>query len=159
LIRLGENALFHLPVSGVVVRIARTMNYWPDVLNEVNVARWLALVGFPAGEVCDLSQPIECDGHPVTFWRFVDGRPGARQDIATLGCVLRRLHELPRPTSFDLPKEDILGRVQSRIDGSSVPRDDKRFLSGRLEALRSALSSLSYPLPAAPTHGDAHSET
>jgi hypothetical protein len=28
LIRLGENALFHLPAESVVLRIARTMDYW-----------------------------------------------------------------------------------------------------------------------------------
>ena len=28
LLRLGENALFHLPVESAVVRIARTMDYW-----------------------------------------------------------------------------------------------------------------------------------
>lgn len=38
LIRLGENALFYLPAESVVVRIARTMDYWDDALNEVSVS-------------------------------------------------------------------------------------------------------------------------
>jgi hypothetical protein len=51
LIRLGENALFHLPVQSVVVRIARTMDYWEDATNEVAVSRWLANLRFPAARV------------------------------------------------------------------------------------------------------------
>ena len=42
LIRLGENALFHLPGPNVVVRVARSMAYWEDAGREVAVARWLA---------------------------------------------------------------------------------------------------------------------
>ena len=34
-LRLSENALFHLPAESVIVRIARTMEYWADAVNEV----------------------------------------------------------------------------------------------------------------------------
>src|SRR6266498_2712718 len=123
-LRLGENALFHLPAESVIVRIARTMEYWADAVNEVNVSRWLAEMNFPAAEVAELMQPIEVDGHPVTFWRFIDGRDGDRSDIATLGLVLRQLHALPRPTKFRLPEENILGRVESRVATAPVPHAD-----------------------------------
>lgn len=156
--RLGENALFHLPSISIVVRVARTMNYWDDVSNEVNVARWLFDVGFPAAEVADVPQPIEVDGHPVTFWRYIPGRDGNRHDIGTLGRVLRELHALRRPTSFDLPREDILGRIESRIANSEAQVEDKTFLLGRLEKLRGELPRLRFPLRSSPTHGDAHSE-
>ena len=65
--RLGENALFHLPAASAVVRIARTMAYWPDAVNEINVSRWLAEMAFPAAGALDLPQPIEVADHPVTF--------------------------------------------------------------------------------------------
>ena len=42
LIRLGENALFRLPAERMVVRIARTMDYWADAEKEVAVGPWLA---------------------------------------------------------------------------------------------------------------------
>lgn len=156
--RLGENALFHLPKSDVVVRIARSMDYWKDAEKEVDVSRWLAGNDFPAARICDVSQPIQAEDHPVTFWHFITGRPGERQDIATLGDVLRRLHEMPAPSTFTLPPEDILDRVLPRLERAEIPEVDKSFLLSRLSELRSEVSRLRYPLAPAPTHGDAHNE-
>jgi Ser/Thr protein kinase RdoA (MazF antagonist) len=156
LLRLGENALFHLPTEAVVVRIARTMDYWRDAAKEVSVSRWLAGAQFPAAQVHLAAQPIAVSGHPVTFWRFIDGRDGSPADIAGLGALLRRLHTMPRPTEFDLPGEDILGRVRRRIEAAPVPATDKDFLTRRFHELSAAVSGLRYPLSAAPTHGDAH---
>jgi aminoglycoside phosphotransferase (APT) family kinase protein len=155
-LRLGENALFRLAAEPVVVRIARTMAYWPDAVKEVAVARWLAGHKFPASRVIDVSQPVRADGHPVTFWRYIPGRRGNPGDITELGLLLRQLHALPRPADFDLPGEDILGRVRGRIESAPVPAADKDFLLGRLAELEEALPRLRYPLPPAPTHGDAH---
>ena len=158
LIRFGENALFHLPADNVVVRIARCMDYWGDATKEVDVARWLATIHFPAAQVYDVRQPAAIGGHPVTFWCFIAGRPGDRRDIATLGTVLRRLHATPRPTTFLLPHENILGRVRQRINAARVPLADKSFLTQRLSHLQADLSSLRFPLQPTPTHGDAHTE-
>ena len=156
LLRLGENALFHLPAEAVVVRIARTMDYWRDAAKEVSVSRWLADAQFPAARVHQAAQPIEVSGHPVTFWRFIDGRKGSLADIADLGALLRRLHSMHRPTEFDLPAEDILGRVHRRIEGAAVSDPDKEFLLRRFHELSDAVSGLRYPLALSPTHGDAH---
>jgi hypothetical protein len=121
LIRLGENAIFRLLGDRPVVRIARTPAYWDDAKNEVEVARWLADQQVTVAEVHEVAQPVAADGHPVTFWQFIDGREGNRSDTGTLGTVLRALHKLPRPDSFKLPNEDILGRVKSsRGSASSV---------------------------------------
>jgi aminoglycoside phosphotransferase (APT) family kinase protein len=70
--------------------------------------------------------------------------------------LLRRLHQLPRPAAFDLPGEDILGRVRSRIERATVSVRDKGFLLDRFKELETEVSHLSYPLAPAPTHGDAH---
>jgi Ser/Thr protein kinase RdoA (MazF antagonist) len=158
LVRLGENALFHLPTDAVIVRIARTMDYWDDAVKEVDVAHWLTDHHFPAAQVYDVSQPIAVTDHPVTFWRFITGRAGDQRDIATLGTVLRRLHEIPPPTKFTLPPEDILGRVKPRIESAQIPENDKRFLLDLLNDLATEVQSLDFPLSPAPTHGDAHSE-
>jgi aminoglycoside phosphotransferase (APT) family kinase protein len=155
-LRLGENALFHLPAEDVVVRIARTMDYWRDASKEVAVSRWLANSEFPAARTYQVAQPIEVAGHPVTFWHFIDGRSGSLIDIARLGTLLRRLHKMPRPTEFELPDEDILGRVRKRIASAPVDPEDKEFLIGRFHELTTEVSSLRYPLATAPTHGDAH---
>lgn len=159
LMRLGENALFRVPDrGGVVVRIARRMDYLPDVLNEVNVSRWLNAVGFPAASTFDVEQPLVVDNHPVTFWSFIDGRPGSNEDIAALGSVLRRLHALSPPQDFELPNEHILGRVRARIESAPISDVDARFLTSRLAELGDAVAKLDYPLRPGPTHGDAHSE-
>jgi aminoglycoside phosphotransferase (APT) family kinase protein len=158
LMRLGENALFHLVDAEVVVRIARTMRYWQDAIKETNVSRWLADHDVPAALVYDVPQPVAAHDHPVTFWHFVEGRPGDQRDIATLGSVLRRLHRTPPPTTFELPHEDILDRVAPRIASAEMPDDDKQFLSNLLAKLTDSVAGLRYPLQPAPTHGDAHSE-
>lgn len=156
LMRLGENALFHLPQVNAVVRIARTMAYWSDATNEVNVSRWLSGKGFPTAAVLEIAQPIEVAAHPVTFWHFIDGRDGGRGDVGTLGAILRRLHELGRPTSFQLPAENILGRVEARVSAAPVSDEDKSFLASLLHDLRAELEGLAFPLAPGPTHGDAH---
>ena len=158
LMRLGENALFHLPEQGIVVRIARTMDYWPDAMKEVNVAHWLAELRFPAAQAYDVPQPISIGGHPVTFWHFIAGRPGDQRDMATLGTILRRLHAMPPPTTFMLPRENVLGRVRQRVEAATVPPTDKTALLQRSDHLESQLRQLRYRLHPAPTHGDAHSE-
>jgi hypothetical protein len=155
-IRLGENALFHLPTAAVVVRIGRTMDYWSDASKEVAVSRWLQSSGLPAARVHDLAQPIEVSGHPVTFWQYIEGRSGSPADIALLGTLLRRLHEMQWPQGFDLPGEDILGRVGRRIASAPVSPADKEFLFARVNKLSAEVADLRYPLAAAPTHGDAH---
>jgi aminoglycoside phosphotransferase (APT) family kinase protein len=134
------------------------MDYWADATKEVNVARWLTQINFPAAKVYDIPQPVPVGGHPVTFWCFIAGRPGDRRDIATLGSILRRLHATPPPKAFDLPHEDILGRVRGRIAGAMIPLTDKSMLLQRLCYLQAEIRGLCYPLNPAPTHGDAHSE-
>lgn len=155
-LRLGENALFHLPAESAVVRIARTMDYWRDAGKGVAVSRWLASSEFPAARVHQVAQPIAVAGHPVTFWRFIEGRNGSLADIALLGALLRRLHQMSRPTEFELPEEDILGRVRKRIANATVNPEDKEFLNFRFHELAADVAGLRYPLAAAPTHGDAH---
>ena len=155
-LRLGENALFHLPAEAVVVRIARSMDYWRDAAKEVSVSRWLASVRFPAARVHQVDQPVQVSGHPVTFWQFINGRNGSPADITRLGELLRELHRQPRPTDFDLPDEDILGRIRRRIEKAPVSHADKDFLLHRFHELTAAVSNLRYPLALAPTHGDAH---
>ncbi len=156
LLRLGENALYRLARLGVVVRIARTMTYWEDVKKEVAVAGWLSGHGFPAAQLFDVPQPIAADGHPVTFWHYIAGRPGARSDIWNLGELLQRLHVTPVPAGFALPFENILGRVRRRVAIAPVPDADKSFLLNRCEDLDREVRKLEFPLSPAPTHGDAH---
>ena len=157
LMRLGENALYRLASAPIVVRIARTMDYWPTVGKEVAVARWLAEEGFPAGRLsAPAEQPRSIEGHPVTFWEFIPGQVAMPEDIALLGSTLRALHGLPSPTGFRLPTVDILARIRPRVAASPVSDDDKALLLDRCEDLRERISELVFPLQRCAIHGDAH---
>jgi aminoglycoside phosphotransferase (APT) family kinase protein len=155
--RLGENALYKLASAPIVVRIARTMDYWPTVAKEVEVARWLADQDLPAGRLSvPADQPLAADGHPVTFWEFIPGEVAMPEDIALLGRAMRQLHHLPSPTTFTLPRTDILSRIRPRVAASPVSDEDKEVLLKRCKELQKEISHLEFPLGECAIHGDAH---
>lgn len=156
LLRLGENAIYHLRNVPIVVRIARRAEMWRDAAKEVAVAKWLASSGVPAARLWPVAQPVDIEGHPVTYWRFIDGRRGGPGDVRTLGALLRAVHELPRPRSFDLPAQAPLLRVRPRIERAEIPEPDRQFLLELLDELLVAIDRLDFPLPETVNHGDAH---
>lgn len=157
LMRLGENALYRLAGAPIVVRIARTMDYWSNVTKEVEVARWLADQNFPAGRLSvPAEQPQKANGHPVTFWEFIPGEVAMPHDVPKLGEMLRKLHQLPEPSAFRLPTVDILARIQPRVAASPVSNSDKDLLLNRCDELRAEIAQLDFPLSECATHGDAH---
>jgi hypothetical protein len=157
LMRLGENALYRLASTPVVVRIARTMKYWPNAAKEVAVARWLAEKSLRAAEVFEVGdQPIDVAEHPVTFWRFIAGDVAMPDDIALLGRVLRTWHELEPPDGLDLPDVDVFARIEPRLEKAPVPDSDKSMLMERCHELREQVAKLSFPLKPTAIHGDAH---
>lgn len=156
LIRLGENAIYRLRSVPAVVRIARSMDRWADAAKEVAVSQWLARSEVSAARTWDVEQPVEVDGHPVTFWHYIEGRRGNLGDVKALGEVLYRIHGLAPPTEFVLPPENVLGRVESRVERASVPPSDRSFLLALLGELAEAISHLDFPLEKCVTHGDAH---
>lgn len=157
LIRLGENALYRLEHQPIVVRIARTMDYWHQVRNEVEVAEWLDGMEYPAARVTGPpGQPIAIDGHPVTFWKFIPGRSALPDEVGVLANLLHRFHALPKPQSFELPRIQINNRVERRLETAPVQEVDKSYLLAKFRELRTALDTLDFPLAESPVHGDAH---
>lgn len=158
LLRLGENAIYRLAATPVVVRISRSSDYWSDAEKEVVVSQWLAAHKFPGARIAtDLPvlQPFEVHGHPVTVWQEIEGKPGGADEIGDLGRVLRRLHSTPPPAA-ELPQQDIFGRVARRIETAPLADADRAFLQARYEQLRPAVARLEFPLTPTVTHGDAH---
>lgn len=125
LIRLGEHAVYRLP-DRVVARVARAAVYEADARREIEVARWLAPVGFPAPRALLIEQPVRADGSVVTFTESVAETTeyGSTAEVATL---LRRLHELDPPTTVNLPPLRPFGRVQRRIEEGHLAADDRAF--------------------------------
>ncbi|GGR52591.1 aminoglycoside phosphotransferase family protein [Streptomyces netropsis] len=157
LIRLGENALYRLASTPVIVRVARSAEYLSAARNEVAVSRWLAKEGLAAARVVDdLEQPLLIDGHPVTFWHLI--REGDRKaTYGELGAVLRDLHSLALPSDLKLPPYDIFGRTDLRIERAvGIPDDDREFLRSRERELRRKVTDLRFESPKGPVHGDAH---
>lgn len=157
LLRLGENALYRLRSAPVVVRIARDLAYLGDADKEVGVADWLASIDFAAVRLHDVKgQPLDVEGHPVTFWRYFDGERGGPANVGDLGILLRKLHETAAPAGLSLPPDNVLGRVSRRIESAPVPDSDKSFLLERCEELSARIRELRFPLAPTVIHGDAH---
>jgi len=154
--RFGENALFRMPGVRIMVRIGRSVS---AAQKEVDVAQWLSAHDFPAVRLApDVRQPLEVDGFPVTFWELLP----AGVDLPTssdLGAMLRRLHDLPAPTTFSLPTFELLAKVSRRLDAlppDSFPEETIAFLRRRREEIEAEFAALTFALPLGPIHGDAY---
>ena len=156
LLRLGENAIYRLRSVPLVARIARTVDYLPDIKTEVAAARWLESAGFPAVRLAGpAEQPLVADERVVTFWELVSERTEFGT-VAELAMLLRWLHDLEPPSSLVLPELRPFGRVGARISGAELAAGDREFLQARLAELRERYARLEFVLRAGPIHGDAN---
>jgi aminoglycoside phosphotransferase (APT) family kinase protein len=156
-LKLTVNSVYRLPNSGAVVRIATSATMDHRIPKVVQVARWLEDLGVPAVRLLPgVPAPVSAAGARATVW--VDAGPGAppAPDGADLGHALLRVHALPPPTS-GLPPWDPLDDVRRRLsDAEALAPGDRAFLEERLAAVAATLASVSYRLPPAVIHGDAH---
>lgn len=157
MLRLGENMLYQLTSAPVIVRIGRDMNHWDDAEKEVAVSNWLSGQRFPAAQTYGTArQPLDINGHPITFWQFISGRSADITEAGVLGQLLRRLHQLERPADLKLPAVQAFGHVTTRLETAPIPEADADFLRHRVRELEQDVDSLTFELPAAALHGDAH---
>ncbi|MFI8855126.1 phosphotransferase family protein [Streptomyces prasinus] len=157
LLRLGSNAVYRLPSSPIIVRIARDPSVRVEMDRAVKVARWLETEHFPATRVpARVAQPIVVGGLVVTFWESVQ----EHEEYATVGelaDLLRRLHWLEEPESLGLPYFDPLAKLTAtlkRLDG--IAREDREFLEARATRLAKDYDRLDFVLPFGMIHGDAN---
>jgi len=159
-LRLGENAIYRITGTPIVVRLGRSLGALADVRKEIRVARWLEEAGVPAVRLSDETgdEPlIVAERHPVTFWRYVDARPPA-PELRDLGRLLRLLHDLERPAWLALPKFYPFVRVADRLERAPAAAnpDDVAFLSDLFTDLQERYEQLCFEFPLSPVHGDAH---
>jgi hypothetical protein len=155
LLRLGENAIYRLRSVPLVARIARTVEYLPDIETEVAAASWLEAVEFPSVRLAGpAEQPVVADGRVVTFWELVSERT-EYGTVAELGGLLRWLHGSVPPSSLVLRELRPFSRVESRVSGADLAEADREFLRSRLADLRDRYAGLEFTLPVGPIHGDA----
>ncbi|MFG1878009.1 phosphotransferase family protein [Sphaerisporangium sp. NPDC049003] len=153
LIRLGENAIFRLP-AGMIARVTRPGQV-QVAAREVNVARWLEASGIPAVQaISGVEQPVDVDGRAVTWWRELP--PHQHGTALQVAGALRRLHDLPIPTGFELGTIDPFVRLTERIGRASVlSPDDRTWMLDHLTELKGRYAELPPGLPHCVVHGDA----
>lgn len=156
LLRFTTNAVFRLPASGAVVRIAGSRALRHRVAKVVRVATWLAEHDMATVRLLpNVPQPVEVGPHLATVWTEVP-TGGHRPTGRDLAAVLRTLHGLPRPP-FDLPRWSPLDDVRRRLgDAEELAPGDRAFLSDRCAELEQRLAELEFPLAECVVHGDAH---
>jgi len=157
LIRLGHNALYRLPTTPAVVRVARRRDDWPRAEREVCLAAWLADVGVPAVRLWGSHrQPIEALERPVTFWEELSSPDGA-SSARDLGGLLAALHNVPTSPPCDLPGFDPLTVAEVRArNATNLPNALTAVVLEQSARLRAAYRSLDFALPAGVIHGDAY---
>lgn len=154
LIKFTNNAVFALPHSRIVVRIAGSTAVGQSARKVVDVARWLEAHDMPTVRLSTrLAQPLEVDGHAVTVWELVPdtGRPATGSDI---GRILRRFHSLPGAPD-DLPRWGTLDLIRSRLESTNLlTNDEHAFLTEAADAVTADLEDIDYLLEPGPIHGD-----
>jgi hypothetical protein len=155
LIRLFGTAVYHLPASGAVARIAlMTADSVARLATSVQVTRWLTEVGFPSVEPLPVDQPVTNHGCVATFWRYLP-QDGPQPGTADLGHLLRQLHSL-NSSPLPLPSYQPLVSVREAINTSRAITDQERaWLQHHCEQLLDAWAKLSFQLPGGMIHGDA----
>ncbi|MFC8336444.1 phosphotransferase enzyme family protein [Streptomyces rubiginosohelvolus] len=157
LLALGENAVF--AAGDLVIKVGRDATGHPELRaraeREVALADWLAASGVPAVRAAE-REPRLVEGHPMTLWhRLPDAvRPAEPRDLAPL---LTRVHALPAPTDFTLPRRELLGGVERwlTLAGDAIDPADADYLRERRDGFAAAAAALVPHLPPGPIHGDA----
>ncbi|MCX0272770.1 aminoglycoside phosphotransferase family protein [Nocardia zapadnayensis] len=151
-IKISENAIYRLPQSRVVIRIAKP-GQRAAAERELLIAEWFRRNNVPAVEPADMPTTfVMVDDRPVTFWKELPPhRGGTAPEIA---AALRGLHALS-PPQF-LSEIDPFVRLAQRIDAATtLPAEDRQWLHQHLGNLRAAWSHRRAGLPWGPVHGDA----
>jgi aminoglycoside phosphotransferase (APT) family kinase protein len=122
----------------------------------LQVTAWLCRNGYPATEPLDLDQPVAVGGHLATFWRYVTVTKTDTRDLATLGRLIRRLHNLSH-ADISLPAANPLGSLRADLDGSdAITPANRQWLLARADDLEDQYQHTQWVLGTGLIHGDAH---
>lgn len=154
LIRIGSNAVYRLN-SDSIGRVAPDVSLWTNAKRQVQVARWLESIDYPATRVLPVAQPVESGGRIVTLWTSAC-RGETYAPIADVARLIRDLHALAAP-EIDLPALQPFGAPDDELpdlpDLSAINRD---FLRARIAWAREAFPALPFALSPGVIHGDAN---
>lgn len=155
LIRIGSNAVFRVDAA-IIARVAPSLAHRGNAQKQIEVARWLADIDYPATRALDVEQPVDAGGRVVTFWESI--APETRYaPIREVARLTRRLHDLGVPPALALPVLQPFGAPGEPFpDLPAIPAADAQFLRERLEWARWRFPLLPFTLPAGVVHGDAN---
>ncbi|MGC4761390.1 aminoglycoside phosphotransferase family protein [Micromonospora sp. DT46] len=156
LLRLTNNAVFALPHSGIVIRIARTYRLRDRVTKVVQLARWSAEIDAPTIRLAtDVEQPVEVGDLVASIWTYVPPRSPAPA-VKDLGLVLRKFHALGVPP-FPLPVWDPVRDARRRLDDADgLGSHDRDFLVEWCDRVEPQIYALNQRAERMLIHGDAH---
>ncbi|MET8527983.1 aminoglycoside phosphotransferase family protein [Micromonospora sp. NPDC005172] len=156
LLQLTNNAVFALPRSGIVIRIARTHQLRDRVAKVVHLARWFADIDAPTVRLArEAEQPIEVGDLVASVWQYVTPHP-PELTAEDLGTVLRKFHALGVP-SFPLQEWDPVGDARRRLaDADGLSKSDRDFLADWCDRLEPEVAALNEHGLQTLIHGDAH---
>ncbi|MDT0530378.1 phosphotransferase [Micromonospora sp. DSM 115977] len=156
LLRLTNNAVFALPRSGIVIRIARTHRLRDRVTKVVQLARWFAEMNAPTVRLAPgVEQPIEVGDLVASIWTYVQPQ-SPTPFVEDLGLALRAFHDLEVPP-FPLPVWDPIEDARRRLaDAEGLDSHDRDFLVEWCDRLAPRLNALNQRAEPKLIHGDAH---
>ncbi|GAA3250862.1 aminoglycoside phosphotransferase family protein [Pseudonocardia petroleophila] len=155
LIRIGSNAVFRVNAA-TIARVAPSVAHRENAQKQIDVARWLRDIDYPATRALDIEQPVDAEGRVVTFWESI--APETRYaPIHEVARLTRWLHDLEVPPTLALPALQPLGAPGDPFpDLAAIPKHDAQFLLERLEWARLRFPCLPFVLPSGVVHGDAN---
>lgn len=155
LIRMGSNAVFRI-AGQVIARVASSPRLLPNAEKQIEVARWLQTVGYPATRALDVAQPVEAADRVVTFWESISSET-TYAPIRAVAGLIKRLHELPPPSHISLPELRPFGTTEDALPRfAGLPQADAQFLRERVAWARETFPLLPFALPRGHIHGDAN---
>ncbi|MEU6073309.1 aminoglycoside phosphotransferase family protein [Micromonospora sp. NPDC047074] len=156
LLQLTNNAVFALPRSGIVIRIARSHRLRDRVTKVVQLARWFAEIDAPTIRLAPgVEQPVEVGDLVASIWTYVPPRSPAPA-VEDLGSVLREFHALGLPP-FPMPVWDPIHDARRRLaDAEGINRNDRDFLLEWCDRLDPPITALNERTDPMLIHADAH---
>jgi hypothetical protein len=156
LLRNVNNAVFQLNRDPVVIRLVTLPSYIRRAKLAVAAATVFAEHDVPAIRLLPgLRQPVRVGEYVATVWQAVSptGPVPGGTDLASL---LRAVHAVPLPCRA-LPRWDPFTDFDTRVrHTTTMAGADRDFLLHRSAELAAAAAELTFALPTAVLHGDAH---
>lgn len=162
--RVGQNALFKIPILDAVLRVYRGSSMLTKAKTELAFSRYLALNDIPSVQPSDaFGDPIiQSEKYVATLWGWIEPS-SEKASPAALGKIIRSIHDVGSKhlsSNLKLPAFDPIASVERRLENirnvSLLPENIIRAIEVRSEYVRSIWDAFRSCHPLQIIHGDAH---